>query len=136
MSEAWIIVFPGPRAVEHAPWWARLLAPGYRHVLACRPAGEGRTLLVEQRGTHLAVEVLPMPAGAFVRGLLDAAQGWALLAEAAPGPARPRLRGPLTCVEACKALLGLRAPFVLTPRQLARFLRRRGAKPVLPVPGD
>jgi hypothetical protein len=40
------------------------------------------------------------------------------------------LRPPATCVEVVKAALGIVAWWVLTPRQLARWLLRRGAVPV------
>ena len=49
-----------------------------------------------------------------------------------PRPSHSRMmRGPMTCVEVIKALLGWRGLFVVTPRQLERALRRRGARHVV-----
>lgn len=124
----WVVAFPADAALLRPAWWACLLRRDRRHVVAFRALTPGHTLLVNHTGTVLAVEVLPQSADAFAE-MLQAQHGAVLLAPP-PAAARsgPALRGPMTCVEAVKALLGIRAPFVLTPEQLACHLVRAGAR--------
>jgi hypothetical protein len=126
----WFVVFPA-RGLSRAAWWQRLLRPGYRHVWCCRAEGEA-TLVLNHAGRVLQLGVEAVAIGTFLREC-QAAQAAAVLA--LPAPVRPpgaALRMPMTCVEAVKATLGVRAPWILTPWQLARHLRRLGALPVLP----
>lgn len=138
-ARAWFVLFFPAAALLRRAWWLRGLHPGYAHVAACRAESDGATCLIDHRGGRLLAERMPMPVGAFLRGLLEQpAPAWILAVPPAalPGDAadRARLRGPMSCVEAVKAALALRAPWVVTPRQLARHLRRRlGARPVLPL---
>lgn len=129
----WFVIFTPGRAMQRTAWWARLLHPGFRHVLACRPIDCDRVQVVNHTGRRLLVDVAPMPAGAFLRQLMDDAGAWVLAASAPEDEPRAMLRGPMTCTEAVKACLGIAAPAVITPRQLARYLTRRGARPVLPI---
>ena len=130
---AWFVVFKGRAGLEGRRWWHRLLHPAAQHVLAIREMEGGRALVLNHTGEQTLVELAEMPAEQLARGLM-----WALGAEvlrvAPPPPRQPRamLRGPLSCVEHVKALLGLRLPFVWTPRQLRRALIWRGALPVAP----
>lgn len=130
----WFVVFFARDATRDAAWWARLLHPGYGHVMACRAQDQDRTLLVDHRGSRLVVDLVPLPVGLFLRSLQGSGT-WTLATEG-PGDAatRAQLRAPMTCTETVKAALGISAPLVLTPRQLARHLRSRGARPVLPIP--
>lgn len=130
----WFVAFPSSRAMTRTSWWVRFLRPGYRHCLACRPIGDAQTLVVNHTGRRLVVDLAPMNAGVFLRELMESAGAWVLAAQAEDeGPGGAMLRGPMTCVETVKAALGIRAPFVITPRQLARHLTRNGARPVLPA---
>jgi hypothetical protein len=125
----------------------RLLKPGFRHVFVVLPlprqAGRG-----EGAGGWISVDPLidrmelalhpPWPvhqlAGWF------RAQGLTVLNLFLPVPAarqHPPLAPPIapfTCVEAVKRLLGLRAPWVLTPYQLYRHLGGRAPLPPSPSP--
>ncbi len=113
--------------------WQRLLSPGYQHVWACRAASESQTLAINHAGSLLQVEIVEMPISAFLADRQATQTAWIMAVEASAAPPVAGLRGPLTCVEVVKALLGIRAPFVLTPRQLARHLvRRMGAVALLP----
>jgi len=129
---AWFIVFPA--VASRPPRWRRLLAPGYRHVLALREDGERRSLIIEHCGAVMQVQSVALPIGVLVRDLQSALVATVLmvLAPSAEGP--PRLRLPMTCVEAVKAAIGVWAPWIITPRQLARYLRsRHSAVIVLPA---
>jgi hypothetical protein len=136
MAEAapWLVVFPlrAARAVPPA-WWARPLRPGWRHCLACCADGAG-SLVVEHVGTHLVAQHWGLPVGALVAEMQESLTAMVLLVPPPAARHGAALRAPLTCVEAVKAVLGIRAPWVLTPRALFDHLRRRhGARVVLPA---
>jgi len=125
----WYLCFPHALAAGAPPrWWQRPLRRGFRHVWACRSDGPRRTLQVEHVGTRLCIRVEDLP----LTDVLAAARvvaAPAMLAARQPEH-RPRavLRGPMSCVETCKALLGIRDPLVLTPRQLWNHCRAHGAR--------
>lgn len=129
---AWFVIFP--RSTGPAPaWWQRGLAPGYRHCLAARADGATRSLVVEHFGAAMLVHSVALPIGALVRDLQQALVAQVLMVVRPDTEAPPRLRLPMTCTETVKAVLGLLAPWIVTPWQLARHLRRRhGARVVLP----
>lgn len=135
-AATWFVAFLPARALERQAWWLRGLHRGYAHAVLCAGTAQNTTWLLDHRGTRLHVHLLPMAVAAFLRHLQDQAAAWVLAVPqaGAPGPDRALARGPMSCVETIKAALGIRAPWVLTPRQLARHLRRRlGARPVLPL---
>jgi hypothetical protein len=131
------LVFRPRQASNGLAWWHRLIDRHRAHVLAILPLGENQSVALNHGGTSLAVEPMGMGAEAAARGLM-----WSWQAEAlrvplpALPPPRARLRPPMTCVEAVKALLGLNAWRVLTPRQLRRAAIRMGARPVSPFPSQ
>jgi hypothetical protein len=129
----WFVLFP---ACGGAPrWWQRLLHPGYRHCFAMREAGDGRTLLVNHAGAQLCIETLAQPLALALRARQRETTAWCLMVTLPPGFGPAPWRPAMTCVEAVKAALGLHAFWVLTPRALARHLRRRHhACAVLPLP--
>ncbi len=135
-AATWFVVFFPAKGMTRRAWWLRGLHPAYAHVVACREAATQRSTIIDHRGLRLRVDTVPVPIGAFLRGLLAPPYpAWVLAVEDRHAAAdAARLRGPLSCVEVVKALLGCTAPWVLTPRQLARHLRARmGARPVLPI---
>ncbi|WP_051212647.1 hypothetical protein [Rubritepida flocculans] len=129
------LVFRPRRGAGVTAWWQRLLHPWRAHVLAVLPLSPGQSLAVDHEGARLRVEVMDLPAEQAARGLM-----WAWEAEALrvplppPAPPQARLRGPMTCVEVAKALLGLTGLRVLTPHHLRRAVIARGARPVSPYP--
>lgn len=127
----WFVLFPARGAPP--AWWQRVLAPGYRHCMAARADGPRRSLVVEHHGAAMVVQTVALPIAELVRDLQTALTALVLLVICPQGEGPAPLRLPMTCVEAVKAALGLASPWVLTPRQLARHLRRRhGALIVLP----
>lgn len=137
--QEWFILF-GDTMPARRPWWHHLLAPGYRHVIAMRAVTNLQTLAVEHVGTRMVVELWPWQVEETVLRYLEMGQAQHALRIGVPGPddvtSFPVLRPPMTCVEAVKAVLGLRAPLILFPQQLARRLRAMGALdiPVFPIP--
>lgn len=115
---AWV-VFRG----ETPLWWLRLLRPGFRHCLALLNDG-CHWVVIDPLAPYTDVSVLGLPASFDLPGWY---RGQGLLVVAAPvrrSITRPAPWGLFTCVEAVKRLLGLHAPFVLTPWQL--YLRLTG----------
>jgi hypothetical protein len=132
-ATAWLVIFP-LRASRAAPpaWWVRPLRPGWRHCLACRADGEG-SLVIEHLGSHLVADRVDRPIGALVVELQESLTAMVLLVPPLGTPDGAAWRPFMTCVEAVKAALGLRAWWVLTPYALFRHLRRLGAQVVLPM---
>jgi hypothetical protein len=130
--DCWIVAFFPARGLRRPGWWSALLHPAYRHVVAFRGATTG-SVIVNQEGVTLQADFAPYPPDFIARRLAEEAGAVMLAVWDERQRAEPRgaLRGPMTCVETVKALLGIRKPFLLTPRQLARHLARAGAPRVL-----
>lgn len=130
----WFVAFKPASAIARPVWWTRFTHAGYRHCLVARQEGEAATLVLDHAGTRLRVDLVPVPIGAFLRGLQEHAACWVLMVVLPmAGAAVAWIRPPMSCVELVKAALGIRAWWIVTPRQLARYLRRRcEAKTVLP----
>lgn len=102
---------------------ARFLAPGFTHCFVCIEDANGTWIRFDGRDgiPELRAEA---PAGFDLSGFYRA-QGFAVVEIAEVAPLRPFTPLMLaTCVGAAKRLLGLRAPRVLTPRQLHQYLTR------------
>ncbi len=107
---------------DHGGGWLRpLLRPGFRHCF-CAVASGPYWIAIDGRRGLPAIEVVAgadTDLAAFYRGL-----GYAV-AEIAAAPRPPRQPVVLaTCVGAAKRVLGLRAPFALTPYRLWKHLTR------------
>lgn len=100
-------------------WWLRLLRPGFRHCFAAIRQGPV-WVVIDPMSHHtlMRVESCPDLMAFYVsRGITVVAT------RLRPPPHRPAPWRPYTCVEAVKRLLGLPAPWVLTPWQLYKFLK-------------
>ncbi|MBR0651355.1 hypothetical protein GXW78_16905 [Roseomonas terrae] len=129
--QEWFVLF-GDGFSMPRPWWYRFLAPGYRHVIAMRGNGVGwSTIIIEHVGSRMIVDVRPDPVDEVVLWYMQHNRITHALKVRVPNPddAPPvaLLRPPMTCVEAVKAVLGLSAPRIIFPRQLAHRLRAMGA---------
>lgn len=108
--------------------WLRLLKPGYRHCFAVVEAPGGRDgdaprwLLYNPLSVGTQMALWPGVDAAELRAGLEA-EGYTVV-QTRVRPLGRRVLGwrPFTCVEAVKRVLGLRAPAVLTPWQLRRYL--------------
>jgi hypothetical protein len=105
-------------------WWLRWLRPGFRHCFAILNDSD-HWLAVEPLASCMEVTVLPSPADfnlpEWLRGqghrVVEAALQRKMY-HAAPFAI-------LNCVEVVKRLLGIRAPWILTPYQLYRHLQQQ-----------
>ncbi len=108
--------------VGHADlWWLRLLRPGFRHCFAVIRQGPF-WVVIDPMSHHTLVRVESCPE------LMEfyVSRGITVVAtRLRPPPRRPAPWRPHTCVEVVKRLLGLRAPWVLTPWQLHKFLENQ-----------
>lgn len=111
---------------ERAHWWNRFLHPRFQHVSALRREG-ALWVLVEPCGELLDIKLIAdelTPWQLFPQAIIQRVVGM---------PHKHSLRsrfflGPVTCVEHVKALLGISAWCVRTPRQLHDFCRDHLAK--------
>lgn len=112
------------------PWhWSEMFTKrGYRHAIALTPDGAG-TIIVNGLSWRLHVERVAIPIGWVLRHFM--LEGFWFVYHRATIRARPWRPAVLSCVEIIKALIGIRAPLVITPWQLYRRLRSLGATPVL-----
>lgn len=99
----------------------RWLRPGFRHVFAALPDPEGWTILDPLSNRLAVTRHPPIPPPVLVRWFRRHGVT-ALPVHPRPPPPRPACWEPLTCVVLVKRLLGLDAPFILTPWQLYRHL--------------
>jgi len=126
----WCVAFSNRGHVADARAWLEWLHPDFRHVFAFRQLTEETTLVVNQVGSALACAVCPLPLEHYLRATLES--GRLVLATVRPiPPLEPFLRGPMTCVECVKSLLGIRAWRLLTPRHLWRRLCADGAVQIM-----
>lgn len=114
-ARAWV-VFTG----EAELWWLGCLRPGFRHCFALLNDGR-HWVTLDPLSSHTEVAVQPVQADfdlpAWFRGRGHAVAAAPLRRGGGPAPFAP-----FTCVEAVKRVIGLRAPFVLTPAQLYQRL--------------
>jgi hypothetical protein len=106
-------------------WQRALLAPGFRHCFVALNDGAAWLLhdpLVPR------TELVLLPVGPdFDLAAHWRAHGLHALTVRVPRPVRRFWwPAPFTCVESVKRVIGLRAPFVLTPRQLFVALKKSG----------
>jgi hypothetical protein len=120
-QQGWIIF--GGRA-DHA--WQRLLKPGFRHCFAAI-RDEAGWLVLDPLTGRLLLARIAVPADYDLPGFYRRAGllplGPFALDEAGRGACLSWM--PFTCVTLCRALLGPRAPFALTPAGLHRALSAR-----------
>jgi len=106
-------------------WFTRFLHPGYGHCYVVWWDGFN-WIRMRPDLTHVAIEVLPLIDSGDVE--LVVLGNTAVHVEVPVNKQRvrtPLMLAPATCTEACKAVLGIRAPFVFTPRQLFNYLVTR-----------
>lgn len=117
----WFIVF---EEAETQAWWNRYLKDGYSHVYAIQWDG-AHWIRVEPRIGFVDVEVLPYGDDCNIFDVVET--DWSdILHVTAWREDRvrvPWIFGAVTCVEAIKSLLGIREQLILTPWQLAKYLR-------------
>lgn len=118
-QHAWVVF--GGRADQ---LWLRPLRRGFRHCFAALQDSTGWTVLDPLSG-RLVVARLDLPA-AFDLPAFYARAGLTVLGPYLPEAPSARWLPPLlpfTCVAVCRAVLGPRAPFALTPHGLFRKLQ-------------
>ncbi|MGE4280568.1 MAG: hypothetical protein AB7G62_13350 [Magnetospirillum sp.] len=106
-------------------WWLRLLRPGFRHCFVA--IRQGPFWVVTDPLSHRTIVRL--------EGLDDLAAFYrrhhlvVVATRLLDPPRRPAPWRPYTCVEAVKRILGVQAPWVLTPWQLYLHLTKKEKMP-------
>lgn len=114
--------------VDHAECgWLRFLKPGYRHCFVALRDGD-LWLICDPLKDRLELAQLSLPSH-FDLARFYAGRGHrVLIGRTRPElPRRVSMPAPLTCVGVVKRVVGVRAPWVITPWQLFRHLRHRAA---------
>jgi len=116
----WYIVF-----ADGGRWhiWDIFTSPGYRHCFAIRWDGFN-WVLIEPFGSWLEVQVMPYGPKDNVPQLM-VSLGHKVMYIRKSRQNKFIMRGILTCVTIMKHLLGIRAWWILTPKQLAKYLERK-----------
>jgi len=122
----WFVIFPiRPRHPGAMSWLVRCLHPSWRHCFMARADGPDRTIAVDHGGQVMLAETFDVPIGEFLAWIGNHQSALVLIVPHQHPKRRARWRMPMTCVEVVKAGIGIAAPWIITPRQLARHLRRR-----------
>jgi len=103
--------------------WLRLLKPGFRHVFVAL-ADAGRWLTLDPLSPHTELAIQPVDAAFDLAGWFRDRGLTVVETTLDRSRSRPAPVALFTCVEAVKRVLGLHAPFILTPYQLYRHLAR------------
>lgn len=120
-----LVVFTGDTEIA---WVRRWLRAGFRHCFVLVRRG-GRWISFDPLAHRIDLDVPDVPEGFDMGGWLRA-QGFTVVrARVDRAPAPPALFAPFSCVEAVKRVLGLRAPWVVTPWRLYRHLTARPRSP-------
>ncbi|MCK1585477.1 hypothetical protein IVB03_39475 [Bradyrhizobium sp. 168] len=129
IDRLWLVFFG---EVDGSPWWARLLAPGCRHVAACAWFAEQERWVYfnpTRRGTVILLYREDEFGGRFTQ-LMNSSSCVLRVRSTLSRSATPF---GWWCTGAVKALLGVKAR-ALAPRGLRDHLLRRGAE-VVKMPG-
>lgn len=118
-SQPALVVFVG-----HADCrWLGCLRAGFRHCFVALRDG-GIWLTCDPLKDRIEVSVLPVPGDFDLAGFYADSGHTVLIGQTKPDQLRRAIAiAPLTCVTVAKRLLGVQAPWVLTPWQLCRHLR-------------
>lgn len=112
--------------VNHAECrWLRGLRPGFRHCFVTLRDG-ATWLCCDPLKDRIELAILPVTPWFDLPRFYAKRGHTVLLGSTKPDlPRRPLAIAPLTCVTIAKRLLGVRAPWVLTPWQLCQLLQDR-----------
>lgn len=105
----------------------RVLKPGFRHCFAVIREGD-RWIALDPLANRMDVSVHSAANGFDMPRWLRS-RGLTVIEARTENHARPAPLMPLTCVEAVKRILGLRARMILTPWQLYRHLHTQARRP-------
>lgn len=109
-------------------WWRPFRSPGWQHCLLIKPMRQG-SVVVNGLASVVVIEWSEVPAVDCVAAMLRQFPGLRvlMLVDQTTGGVYSPFE-PMTCVTAVKAALGIRAPWVVSPRGLYELLARRGAE--------
>lgn len=118
-QKAWV-VFSGKADVP----WLKLLRPGFRHCFVLLHDGR-YWLSVDPMLNYMDVQLQKVPSDFDVADWLKQRGNIVVPASVCRDKKVPAPWSPFTCVEAVKRVLGIHARWVMTPRQLYKFLQKQ-----------
>lgn len=123
------VLFGGSLAAGPVPWWWRpFRRPGFEHVFAIVPMVQG-SCVVNGLSSHVLIDWSPHPAAECAAALLAQFNHMRCVRVVDRTTASVYVPfEPMTCVTAVKAILGIRAPWIVSPKGLHDLLLRRGAE--------
>jgi hypothetical protein len=120
--DVWLVFRSLPAEAKQSRWW-KLLMPGFDHVEVWKNT-KSVWIRIEPCLEYLAPEVHEQPPWELVLPELDPTFLRVQRTVDKGTWREPWHFGPITCVELTKAVLGIRAPFVRTPWQLYKRMKR------------
>lgn len=111
--------------------WLRLLRPGFRHAFVAIQDGP-HWITVDPLSPHTEVALQTLPDGFDLAGWFRGQGMTVQETRLCRDRRQPAPWAPFTCVEAVKRVLGLHAPWVLTPWQLHCHLQQASVSTGLP----
>ena len=119
----WFVVFRDLPDIAERSWPWRLLKSGFRHVEVWR-CDRGIWLRVDPCMELIEVEAHEAPPWELISKALNPTCVHVVRSVKHQKVREPFFFGPWTCVELTKAFIGIRAPFVRTPHQLYKRLKK------------
>jgi hypothetical protein len=104
-------------------FWDVFTEDNFRHCCAFKFDGFN-WLLVDPLGQCLDINVMPYSSEDDVPQIFKDA-GWTIIRYKKTIQPKFIFRGVMTCVTVCKQLLGIKACWVVTPKQLHNYIKRR-----------
>jgi hypothetical protein len=123
------VMFGGSLAAGDVRWWWRpFRARGFEHVFAILPMLDG-SCVVNGLASHVLIDWSPYPAADCALTLLRQFPQMSCVRVVDRTTASVYVPfEPMTCVTVVKAIFGIRAPWVVSPKGLHDLLLRRGAE--------
>lgn len=116
-TAAALVVFTGMTSIR----WLKPLRAGFRHCFVVVFQGD-TAIVCDPLSNRMILGGVQPASPAFVAQWYNEHGFTVVATEVCEAPRRAALLRPFTCVEAVKRVLGISAPFVLTPWQLYRHL--------------
>lgn len=107
-------------------WWDRMMRPGFRHCYVLIWEGAA-WLYADPTLSRTHVSILDYYENEHPAEWIEDSDASVIEVEVCNDPYRlrsPWIIGPMTCVEGCKALLGIRSFWLWSPLRLARYLEK------------
>ena len=104
-------------------WWTRFLKKGYYHCFIVMDIGYDKRVLIDQVMNYTDFIVVQNDKY-FIKNLADKGYTYAIMKQKFVWDRKKWHIRPFTCVEVVKNFLGISKPFIFTPYQLYKYIRK------------